>query len=205
MVIAVNARSDARNPLDASPEYTDLLDMASAVSGVLVDSASAGSAANFQAFVTNLAEDRASLLRQGVKQAAFEIYPGQHRFRPAAGRDHGGARRAQQGQIDRDQLDPGEGRCRAAPTRWRASCCGASPCFRKLLARHPGPGPGRGARRARGALPRGAGVEHPAVKPSTSPTRPMRWSDSRGSDRPHRPAPGPRSLSRMPWPMRFMV
>jgi NTE family protein len=75
VVIAVNARSDARNPLDASPEYTDLLDMASAVSGVLVDSASAGSAATFQAFVTNLAADRASLLRQGVKQAAFEIYP----------------------------------------------------------------------------------------------------------------------------------
>jgi NTE family protein len=75
VVISVNARSDARNPLDASPRYTNLLDMAQAVSGVLVDSAAASSAATFQAFVTNLAEDRASLLRSGVTQAAFEIYP----------------------------------------------------------------------------------------------------------------------------------
>jgi NTE family protein len=75
VVISVNARSDARNPLDDSPRYTDLLDMAEAVSGVLVDSAAAGSAETFQAFIATLAEDRASLLRQGVAQAGFELYP----------------------------------------------------------------------------------------------------------------------------------
>ena len=75
VVISVNARSDARNPLDGSDQYTSLVTMASAVSGVLVDSAAAGSAATFDAFVTNLAEDRNRLLRQGVQQAAFDIYP----------------------------------------------------------------------------------------------------------------------------------
>lgn len=75
VVISVNARSDARDPLDSSPKYTGLVTMAGAVSGVLVDSAAAGSATAFDAFVTNLAEDRNSLLRQGVKQAAFDIYP----------------------------------------------------------------------------------------------------------------------------------
>ncbi len=75
VVISVNARSDPPDPLDKSPEYTNELTMATAVSGVLVDSASAGSADTFQGFITNLAQDRATLLREGFKKADFEIYP----------------------------------------------------------------------------------------------------------------------------------
>jgi len=77
VIIEVNARSDPPNALDGSPEYTTLVDTAEAVSSILIDSASAGSASTFQGFISNLVEDRARLIRNAPKgtDAGFEIYP----------------------------------------------------------------------------------------------------------------------------------
>ena len=75
VVVVVNARGDARNSLDSSPAYTTLVDQASAVSGVLVDRASAGSATIFNAFLTNLAKERADLLAGRPHAASYDIYP----------------------------------------------------------------------------------------------------------------------------------
>jgi len=75
VVISVNARSDPPNDLSTSNRYTSLATMAGAVADVLVDSASAASAASFSGFVTNLAEERGQLMRDLGSKAAFEIYP----------------------------------------------------------------------------------------------------------------------------------
>jgi NTE family protein len=75
VVIAVNARSDPKSPLDTSPEYTTIVTMAEGISGSLVDSASSNSAAVFQDFIKLLLQDRDSLVRQGQTQANFAVYP----------------------------------------------------------------------------------------------------------------------------------
>jgi NTE family protein len=75
VVIAVNARSDPPNKLDTSTEYTNIVTMANSISGTLVDSASAYSAAVFQDFITLLINDRDALVRQGQAQANFAVYP----------------------------------------------------------------------------------------------------------------------------------
>lgn len=75
VVIVVNARSDIRNDLDTSSKYTDILTIANGISGTLVDSASANSAALFQDFVKLLADERDSLIKDGQVGANFGIYP----------------------------------------------------------------------------------------------------------------------------------
>jgi NTE family protein len=75
VVIAVNARSDPQSSLDNSARYTTFVDMASSISGTLVDSASANSAAVFQDFIRLLIEDRDALVRDGQTQANFAVYP----------------------------------------------------------------------------------------------------------------------------------
>jgi NTE family protein len=75
VVIAVNARGDTPSNLDHSTEYTNAVAMALAISGALVDSASANSALVFQNFVKQLTTDRDRLLAQGQAQANFAVYP----------------------------------------------------------------------------------------------------------------------------------
>jgi NTE family protein len=75
VVIAVNARSDPKNKLDTSTEYTTILSMASGISGTLVDSASSNSAAVFQDFIKLLTDDRDRLVDEGQIQADFAAYP----------------------------------------------------------------------------------------------------------------------------------
>jgi NTE family protein len=69
VVIAVNARSDPRSELDKSAQYTTIVTMGMGISGALVDSASAYSAAVFQDFIKQLLEDRDQL------NAGFTVYP----------------------------------------------------------------------------------------------------------------------------------
>lgn len=75
VVIAVNARGETPSPLDHSTEYTNVLTMAEAISGALVDSASANSALVFQNFIKELTADRDRLVAEGQTQAAFAVYP----------------------------------------------------------------------------------------------------------------------------------
>jgi NTE family protein len=75
VVIAVNARSDPKSPLDTSAEYTSALTMANSITGTLVDSASANSAAVFQDFIKQLTDDRDRLVSEGQTQANFAVYP----------------------------------------------------------------------------------------------------------------------------------
>ena len=75
VVIAVNARGEAPSKLDQSTEYTNALTMAEAISGALVDSASANSTLVFQNFVKELTQDRDRLAAQGQTRASFAIYP----------------------------------------------------------------------------------------------------------------------------------
>jgi NTE family protein len=75
VVIAVNARSDPPSSLNDSTRYTTLFDMANSISGSLVDSASANSAVVFQDFIKLLIEDRNALVKDGVTQANFAVYP----------------------------------------------------------------------------------------------------------------------------------
>lgn len=75
VVIAVNARGETPSPLDHSTEYTNALTMAEAISGALVDSASANSALVFQNFIKELTADRDRLVAQGQTQANFAVYP----------------------------------------------------------------------------------------------------------------------------------
>jgi NTE family protein len=75
VVIAVNARSEPKSPLDASAEYTSALTMANSISGILVDSASSNSAAVFQDFIKQLTDDRDRLVSEGQTQANFAVYP----------------------------------------------------------------------------------------------------------------------------------
>ncbi len=75
VVIAVNARSDPPNKLDRSTAYTTVLTMAQAISGALVDSASANSALVFQNFIKLLTGDRDRLVAAGHTQANFAGYP----------------------------------------------------------------------------------------------------------------------------------
>jgi hypothetical protein len=75
VVIAVNARTDPKSDLDTSPEYTTILTMANAISGSLINSASANSAAVFDGFIKQLIYDRDELVREGQAQANFAVYP----------------------------------------------------------------------------------------------------------------------------------
>jgi len=75
VIIAVNARGETPSELDHSTEYTNVLTMATAISGALVDSASANSALVFQNFVKELTVDRDRLIAQGQIQANFAVYP----------------------------------------------------------------------------------------------------------------------------------
>jgi NTE family protein len=75
VVIAINARGDVPSKLDHSTEYTNVLTMAEAISGVLVDSASGNSALVFQNFIKELTQDRDRLVAQGQTQANFAVYP----------------------------------------------------------------------------------------------------------------------------------
>jgi hypothetical protein len=75
VVIAISARSEAPNKLDQSPEYTTVLKMGEAISGSLVDSASANAALVFQNFVKSLIYDRDQMLAEGQGNADFSIYP----------------------------------------------------------------------------------------------------------------------------------
>ncbi|HEY7576202.1 MAG TPA: hypothetical protein VH855_01290, partial [Acetobacteraceae bacterium] len=75
VVISVNARSEPRSKLDRSTEYTTLPTMASSISGTLVDSASAYSAAVFQDFIKLLVNNRDALVKGGQTQANFAVYP----------------------------------------------------------------------------------------------------------------------------------
>jgi NTE family protein len=75
VIISVNARSDPRNDLDTSNEYTTALTMADNISGSLVDSASSYSAAVFQSFIETLKGDRDRLVKEGQKSADFSVYP----------------------------------------------------------------------------------------------------------------------------------
>lgn len=75
VVIAVNARGEVPSKLDQSTEYTNVLTMAEAISGALVDSASANSALVFQNFIKELTQDRDRLVAQGQAQANFAVYP----------------------------------------------------------------------------------------------------------------------------------
>jgi hypothetical protein len=75
VVIAVNARTEPRSPLDESRAYTSAVTVAEAISGTLVDSASAGSAIVFQNFITTLTEDRDRLVAAGEPGADFAVYP----------------------------------------------------------------------------------------------------------------------------------
>jgi NTE family protein len=75
VVIAVNARSDPPNRLDHSTEYTNVIDIAQGISGVLVDSASANSALVFQNFIKLLTDDRDRLVAGGQAEANFAVYP----------------------------------------------------------------------------------------------------------------------------------
>jgi len=75
VVIAVNARSEPQSPLDTSAQYTTIVTMAEGISGALVDSASANSAAVFQDFIKLLLDDRDRLVKQGQTQANFAVYP----------------------------------------------------------------------------------------------------------------------------------
>ncbi len=75
VVIAVNARSDPPSKLDRSTAYTTVLTMAGAISGALVDSASANSALVFQNFIKSLTGDRDRLVAAGHTQANFAVYP----------------------------------------------------------------------------------------------------------------------------------
>ena len=75
VVIAVNARADPKSALDASDEFTTVLTMGNAISGSLVDSASANSAAVFDGFIRQLIQDRDELVSEGQTQANFAVYP----------------------------------------------------------------------------------------------------------------------------------
>lgn len=75
VVIAINARSDPKDPLDTSPKYTSVLTMANSISGSLVDSASSNSAGVFQDFIKQLTDDRDRLVSEGQTQANFAVYP----------------------------------------------------------------------------------------------------------------------------------
>jgi NTE family protein len=75
VVIAINARGDPPNALDTSPDYTSALTVANGISGTLVDSASAGSAAVFEEFIKQLTNDRDRLVAEGQTQANFAVYP----------------------------------------------------------------------------------------------------------------------------------
>ncbi|MGE0257289.1 MAG: patatin-like phospholipase family protein [Alphaproteobacteria bacterium] len=75
VVIVVNARSDPPNELDTSPKYTTIPTMAMAISGALVDSASASSALAFNSFIELLTSDRDRLVAEGQSQANFAVYP----------------------------------------------------------------------------------------------------------------------------------
>jgi NTE family protein len=75
VVIAVNARGETPSKLDHSTEYTNVVAMAEAISGTLIDSASANSALVFQNFVKELTADRDRLVAQGQTQADFAVYP----------------------------------------------------------------------------------------------------------------------------------
>jgi NTE family protein len=75
VVIVVNARSDPPNELDTSPKYTTIPTAAMAISGALVDSASASSALAFNNFIDLLTSDRDRLVAQGQGQANFAVYP----------------------------------------------------------------------------------------------------------------------------------
>ena len=75
VVIAINARSDPPNKLDASTEYTNVIEIAEGISGALVDSASANSALVFQNFIKLLTDDRDRLVAQGQSEASFDVYP----------------------------------------------------------------------------------------------------------------------------------
>jgi NTE family protein len=75
VVIAISARSDPVNKLDRSPEYTTVTMMGEAISGTLVDSASANSALVFQSFVKSLIYDRDQMRADGQRTADFSVYP----------------------------------------------------------------------------------------------------------------------------------
>jgi NTE family protein len=75
VVIVVNARTDPKSDLDTSPEYTTILTLANAISGSLINSASANSAAMFDGFIKLLNYDRDQLVREGQAQANFAVYP----------------------------------------------------------------------------------------------------------------------------------
>lgn len=69
VVIVVNARADSPNPLDKSPAYTTILDIAGGSVDALIDSAAGQSASLFKVFTQQLAEERNAM------GATFNIYP----------------------------------------------------------------------------------------------------------------------------------
>jgi NTE family protein len=133
VIISVNARSDPRSELDRSTQYTTLLTMANGISGTLVDSASAYSAAVFQDFIKLLIDDRNKLvLKDGQPQANFAVYPITIDFDQLPNRT--AAERQEQQQVKSIAtswtLQPGDGALldrAAGKLLWR------HPCFRLLV------------------------------------------------------------------------
>jgi NTE family protein len=133
VVIAVNARSDPPNKLDHSTQYTNVIEMAEGISGVLVDSASANSALVFQNFVKLLTDDRDRLVAAGHPEANFAVYPITIDFDQLPNTT--AAQRAEQQKVKSIAtswtLQPGDGALLdqvAGELLWR------HPCFRALVA-----------------------------------------------------------------------
>ena len=105
VIIAVSAHSDPRSDLDVSTQSTTILTAANAVSGSLVDNATANAASVFQDFITQLTYDRDQMVRNGQPNARFRGLSNHDRLRPVADGDGPRAAEVGDGKVDRHELD----------------------------------------------------------------------------------------------------